>query len=178
VRHRFAVAIGAAVVAVPWGFAFQKLLTPRPVASSDAPSAIVWGDRVFSGQRALKGWLTARGVSYHNWVREHPAALAVVLHETFHPRAGESTSSSGPSTAPVAPVAVSSGGLSIVAALKLGLEVLLLGTALVLLGVSFAPEYLLNRAPPRLSFVLQRNRAYVAVGAIAIFLGYAVQALA
>lgn len=37
------------------------------------PTAIVWGDRVFTTRADLASWLRARGVRYETWARRHPA---------------------------------------------------------------------------------------------------------
>ena len=53
----------------------------RTAAPGPPPSAIVWGDGVFSNRTAIADWLSSRGASYGRWARLHPAARDVVEHK-------------------------------------------------------------------------------------------------
>jgi hypothetical protein len=172
VRGRWIVAaLGTAIVALPWGFAVHKLVSPRPVKVDGLSSSLVWGDRVFASPRAIGGWLSARGYRYRPWASLHPQAVAILAHKPFRP----------PVLAGAAPTTISTpastAGSGLVSELKVAVEILLLALAIAILAVSAAPAVLLSRGPPRLSYTLQANRAYFATGAIAILLGYAVQTL-
>jgi hypothetical protein len=42
------------------------------------PTAVVWGNRVFSDRPALTRWLHYRGVAYTHWAQLHAAASRVL----------------------------------------------------------------------------------------------------
>lgn len=48
--------------------------------SGDQPTAIVWGDNVFSSRADLAAWLASRGATYGRWARLHPEGRAIVEH--------------------------------------------------------------------------------------------------
>ena len=52
--------------------------TPPSRSTVPKPSAIVWGNRVFSSDRALAYWLGERGASYQSWAERHTAASRVI----------------------------------------------------------------------------------------------------
>jgi hypothetical protein len=171
----FVAGIGAAVVALPWTFAVQKLLSPRPVVWGVRSTSLVWSDRVFSNPRSMAGWLSARGRPYKDWALHHPQAVAILTHKPYtlvkttgRPRPSATTTTRNPAI---------TGGARPRSDLKLAVQILLLVLASVLLAAAFTPSFLLSRGPPRLRSLVQANRAYVAMVAIAILLGYAVQAL-
>jgi hypothetical protein len=67
-----------AVVAVPWVYVARQLSNPpAPVQSALHPTAVFWGDRVFTSAAELRAWLHARGVSYDAWANAHPDESAV-----------------------------------------------------------------------------------------------------
>ena len=175
----FVAVIAAAVVALPWIFAVQKLMSPRPVVSGANPTALVWGDRVFSSPRSIAGWLSPHGESYKGWAPLHPQAVAILTHQRYRPPSPlvNATRGSTPSPATTTQNPAITGGAKPRSDLKLAVQILLLLLASVLLAAAFTPSYLLLRGPPRLRHLVQANRAYVAMIAIAILLGYAVQAL-
>jgi hypothetical protein len=49
-----------------------RIIGSEPQTSTWTP----WGDRVASSPQELAGWLAARGSSYGEWARRHPAAAA------------------------------------------------------------------------------------------------------
>jgi hypothetical protein len=58
-------------------------------ASAKPPRRVVgvsWGPGHFTGQRALKSWLSKRGVRYQDWVRQHPAGYYLMTHATVKPK--------------------------------------------------------------------------------------------
>ena len=70
-----AAAVAAGVVLLGIVHAFK---TPPSRATVPKPSAIVWGNRVFSSDRALAYWLGERGASYQSWAERHTAASRVI----------------------------------------------------------------------------------------------------
>ena len=75
-----ALAVGAALLVV-WGRVVKELTAPpQPAAPIGQPQAIVWDRHVFTSDRQLKRFLTAKGLSYTQWVTRHPSAYAVVKH--------------------------------------------------------------------------------------------------
>jgi hypothetical protein len=76
-----ALALTAALVVV-W-IRVVRVLTvlPPPSPPIGQPQAIVWDRHVFTSDRQLKRFLTARGISYTTWVSKHPSAFAVVKHK-------------------------------------------------------------------------------------------------
>ena len=51
----------------------------KPTATvADAPTSLVWSDRVFSEKRDFAAWLRARGVRYKAWAANHPAARSIL----------------------------------------------------------------------------------------------------
>ena len=169
--RRIVTALGVAIVALPWGFAVHKMVSPRPVKVDEMASSLVWGDRVFSSPRPMAGWLSARGYRYRPWASLHPQAVAILTHRPFRPPvlAGATPTKS--------PKAIPTAGSGLVSKLKAVVEILLLALAFVILAASATPGVVLSRAPPRMSYTLQAYRAYFATGAITILLGYAVQTL-
>ena len=171
--------IGAAVVAVPWTFLVQKLLSPHPVVSAVRPTSLVWGNRVFSNPRSLASWLSAHGERYKDWAPHHRHAIAILTHQPYPPPSplvsATGKAKSSVTTATRNPAIT--GGTRPRSDLKLAVEILLLLLASVLLAAAFTPSFLLIRGPPSLRYLVQANRAYVAMVAVAILLGYAVQAL-
>jgi hypothetical protein len=77
---RLAVAATAAVaLAIPWYLVAHMLGNAKPAAASPvAPSAIVWGGRVFTDPNALRHWLHVRGVAYSVWGGRHTKARATL----------------------------------------------------------------------------------------------------
>lgn len=58
-------------------------------ASAKPPPRVVgvtWGPGHFTGQRALKSWLSRRGVKYQDWVRQHPAGYYLMTHTSAKPK--------------------------------------------------------------------------------------------
>jgi hypothetical protein len=51
--------------------------------SGDQPTAIVWGDNVFSSRADLAAWLASRGATYGRWARLHPEGRAIVEHRAL-----------------------------------------------------------------------------------------------
>ena len=175
----FLAVIGTAAVGLSWGFAVQKLLSPRPVVYGERPTSLVWGDRVFSSPRSIASWLSAHGERYKDWAPHHQQAVAILTHEPYRPPSPIVSATRGPksSAAPATQNPAITRGAKPRSDLKLAVQILLLVLALVLLATAFTPSFLLLRGPPRLRYLVQANRAYVAMIAIAILLGYAVQAL-
>jgi hypothetical protein len=182
----FIVSVGAGVVAVPWAFAVQRLLSPHSPVSGASPTSLVWGDRVFSSPRPFADWLSAHGRQYRGWVPLHPQGIAILTHQPYPPpsplagvtaaaRSGATTANANPAVAKANPAII--GGAPPRSDLKLAVQILVLVLASVLLASAFTPGFLLRRGPPRLRYLVQANRAYVAVVAIAILVGYAVQGL-
>jgi hypothetical protein len=71
----------AALTALGWTWSrvADTLQHAHPPAQNGAhPTAIVWGDRVFSDRAALARWLAERDHSYREWKRLHPAAAAIL----------------------------------------------------------------------------------------------------
>lgn len=57
----------------------REIADAKPVrAAFIPPTAVVWGNRVFSGRRPLTVWLHYRGVAYTLWAERHPAASRVL----------------------------------------------------------------------------------------------------
>jgi hypothetical protein len=171
--------IAAAVVAVPWAFAVQKLVSPRPVVWGESPTSLVWGDRVFSSPRSFAGWLWARGRPYKDWVPLHPQGVAILTHQPYlppPPRVSAARAASSSATTAITNPAIT-GGARPRSGLKLAVQIFLLVLASVLLVTALTPSFLLSRGPTGLRYLVQANRAYVAVVAIAILLGYVVQGL-
>ncbi len=142
-----------------------------------SPTSVVWADRVFASPHALGRWLSARRQTYEGWAALHPQGAAILTHQPWPPPlvgATPTTSSSAISSPKQSAVAAGSG---LISELKLAVEILLLVLAGALLAAALTPDVVLSRGPPRLSYALQAHRPYVAMGAIAILLGYAVQAL-
>ena len=68
----------AVTLAVPVIVAFALASgATRIIGSEPQPSTWTpWGNRVASSPQELAGWLAARGSSYGEWARKHPAAAA------------------------------------------------------------------------------------------------------
>jgi hypothetical protein len=100
--HRVVGLAAVALVAAPWVVVARTLTHAKPVhVAGSRPSAIVWGDRVFSSRAQLAGWLTARGGSYRHWSALHPVARSTVEHtarKAFRPPPTR-TKAAGPTTA-------------------------------------------------------------------------------
>ena len=61
-----------AVVAVPWVAVVRQIRNARPApVSRTLPTALIWGDRVFTSRAALEFWLRSRGASYSTWAHLH-----------------------------------------------------------------------------------------------------------
>jgi hypothetical protein len=116
----------------------------------------------------MGGWLSARGYRYRPWAALHPQAVAILTHEPWPPPLA---------SAPTLPQPSATAGSGLASELKVSVEILLLAFAVTILAASSIPAVVLSRGPPRLSYTLQAHRAYFAMGAIAILLGYAVQTL-
>ena len=64
---------------VVWFWVVRTLTaTVKPQATIGKPTALAWGDRVFSSQAQLEAWLRERGISYSVWASRHRAALEIV----------------------------------------------------------------------------------------------------
>lgn len=63
-------------------------------ATGPRPSAIVWGNGVFSSRATLADWLKSRGASYNRWARRHPDARAVLEHRRAAPKTARARSDS------------------------------------------------------------------------------------
>lgn len=83
-RFRYAAFLGTVVVLIAgagvlWLHVARTLTEAKPVkVAGPPPSAIVWGDRVFSTSNQLRAWLDSRGMSYRGWAQRHPAAVRIV----------------------------------------------------------------------------------------------------
>jgi hypothetical protein len=67
-----------AVVAVPWVAVVRQIRNARPAAvPRTLPTALIWGDRVFTSRAALEFWLRSRGASYSTWAHLHGDATKV-----------------------------------------------------------------------------------------------------
>jgi hypothetical protein len=74
------IALLAAVA--PWFFVVRTLQRAEPVKIPTRPQkSLVWGDRVFSSQTAMRRWLRSRGASYDVWLAAHPTGAAVLAHK-------------------------------------------------------------------------------------------------
>ena len=87
--------------------------TVAPAAGPQRPAGVDWGAGHFSGQHALRAWLSRRGVDYHDWVLKHPRGLYLMTHTIdVSSREGQSTtpttSAGGVSTVPTDHAAPSS----------------------------------------------------------------------
>jgi hypothetical protein len=83
-RGPLAAVVAVAVVAVVWVQVALVLDKPlRQSASTLQPTAVVWGNRVFSDVRSLRRWLMSRGESYSAWSRTHPQARAILEHRRY-----------------------------------------------------------------------------------------------
>jgi hypothetical protein len=67
-----------AAIGVPMYFVVRTIADARPVVSFVPPTAVVWGDRVFSSRPPLAVWLHRRGVAYAVWAERHPRASQVL----------------------------------------------------------------------------------------------------
>jgi hypothetical protein len=57
----------------------REIADAKPARSTFIPpTAVVWGNRVFSARPALAAWLHYRGVAYTHWAGLHPAASRVL----------------------------------------------------------------------------------------------------
>jgi len=149
------------------------------VVSGESPTSLVWGDRVFSSSRSFAGWLLARGRRYKEWAPLHPQGVAILARRPYvlpSPPVSARGAAKSSATTPTANPVITRGARP-GSHLKLIVQILLLVLASVLLATAFTPTFLLSRGPPALRYLVQANRAYVAVVAIAILLGYAVQGL-
>ena len=58
-----------------WLHVAQTIRTAEPASvQAPGPTAVAWGDRVFTSRKQLEVWLEARGLSYRAWAHNHPAA--------------------------------------------------------------------------------------------------------
>jgi hypothetical protein len=75
-----ALPIGVASAGLIWLDVVRKLQKPEPVFIPKPPvvSGVVWSNRVFVDEAALKRWFAARHKSYASWERQHPAAAALL----------------------------------------------------------------------------------------------------
>jgi hypothetical protein len=167
------IAVGIVVVAAPWTLALRQLSSPEPVSSSVRPSAFAWGDRVFSGTRAMASWLSARNASYEQWKSLHPQAVAILAKQPYPPRPRPTPTERKPSPPPPSPIAQTTPR----SPLTIAVQILLLTAATALFLTALAPSFLLRRVPTRVPSLVQENRAFVAVVATAILLGYVIQAV-
>jgi hypothetical protein len=71
---------------VIWLQVFHTIRHPKPIPVRVPPrvSGVVWGHRVFVDVRSLRSALSARGVSYQAWARNHPAAKTILRSRTRH----------------------------------------------------------------------------------------------
>jgi len=66
------------IAAAPWSAVARADI-------GDRPTAIVWGDNVFSSRADLAAWLASRGATYGRWARLHPEGRAIVEHRAVRP---------------------------------------------------------------------------------------------
>jgi hypothetical protein len=60
-------------------FVGRTIADARPVGGSFVPpTAVVWGNLVFSSRPPLAAWLHRRGVAYSVWAERHPRASQVL----------------------------------------------------------------------------------------------------
>lgn len=94
----FALAI-VAVVAFVWiRVALTLTKTVEPTRPIGTPSALGWGERVFTSKAELRRYLAARHIPYAAWAREHPSAIAVLEHRL--PPAPAATTATTPGAPP------------------------------------------------------------------------------
>ena len=81
-RALAAVLLAAIVVAavVTWLQVAHTIRHPHPVKITRQPrvSALVWSGRVFVDTATFKRWLDGRDLSYAEWARKHPRAVAIL----------------------------------------------------------------------------------------------------
>jgi hypothetical protein len=70
--------VAVAAAALTWAQVVARLRAPDPVAVHGTPEAVVWSGRVFRSESELAVWLRKRGFAYDEWVRNHPAAVAIL----------------------------------------------------------------------------------------------------
>lgn len=76
-----ALVLGGALILV-WSQVVRELgAPPAPAPPIGQPQAVVWNEHVFTSDRQLKHYLTARGIPYAQWASRHPSAFAVVKHK-------------------------------------------------------------------------------------------------
>jgi hypothetical protein len=71
------------VAGLLWLDVVQKMrhASPVPVPKGPPfPSAIVWGDHVFSSRTEFARWLHSKGASYSHWRKRFPSEAAVLEH--------------------------------------------------------------------------------------------------
>jgi hypothetical protein len=104
-----AVVATAAFVLLPWLYAVRELRHPEVVETVARPTAIVWGDRVFSSKSAFASWLRSTGVSYGEWARKHPDGLRTIDPKAYRKltpaQRGVAATSPHRTAAPAAPAA-------------------------------------------------------------------------
>jgi hypothetical protein len=63
-----------------WFQVVRTIRDPAPLSIPDRPpiAGIVWSNRVFIHERALKRWFETRGLSYAVWARNHPRAVELL----------------------------------------------------------------------------------------------------
>jgi len=70
----------AAAALVTWLRVAHVIRHPHPVTVTKQPrvSALVWSNRVFVDPATFKAWLDRRNVTYAEWARRHPRAVAIL----------------------------------------------------------------------------------------------------
>lgn len=72
--------VGLASAGLIWLEVVRTLRKPDPVFVPKPPvvAGVVWSNRVFVDQAALKHWLAVRHKSYASWERQHRVAAALL----------------------------------------------------------------------------------------------------
>jgi hypothetical protein len=82
VRRLILLAALAAVAAAAfsaWVFVAHVLRSGEPVGSTSLrPTAVVWGNRVFTDRSSIEAWLRVRGVAYPVWAKRNPSLAATI----------------------------------------------------------------------------------------------------
>lgn len=78
VARRVALALVLLAVAVTWGKVAFVFRDAGRAAQTTRPTAVVWGNRVYSDVDAIRGWLRDHHVRYTIWAKNHPLALAIL----------------------------------------------------------------------------------------------------
>jgi hypothetical protein len=74
------VLLGLVVAALTWARVVHTISNPKPVASTEHATSIVWADRVFQSRADLGRWLRSHGATYAGWLKQHPVEGAVLEH--------------------------------------------------------------------------------------------------